>query len=537
MKYAFFSDFYKRMATFGVMYRFSERIALTLPGWQKFGFGDETANGRVANLVMLVMVYLMENDLRDEVDNLSEERIAEFINYCSKSFFGRELYAGMAVDVTRFILNTILRDNGRRVFFDCLDAEAADFKPRSIFYIEERNEGEGSRYRLGPDGQTLVLSTLEFEQNLKISVQNIILSMSLKKNDFRGARESAKQMYAVARRHYDRLSGVMDRLRANYSEYYSTDMFTEVMNATNSVILDPEVDLNEHLCTIAKKREYDARFGRDGALGDENDETRKKLADLGQIELYVSKVIQLKVDIQARQKEFERLCIALEDAAIGYMPGEKLRLSDVLGPTSDIATFDRLTMFLSLMFARRQTKVFDPAVVFTPRDRVQREPKERRVTKPNFVDTEYDGEVEGALERAALFRAALKAVLEYAIRKGQASLSDIRHHANEDVEFRSVLLADSGVFKELYARLAREDRPIPLFGRHALQSSAPTYDVRQLAISIGGELGGCQGLSVSVRFLEKGKSKVIFGDVPCVDGMAADIKCDDLTFALGKEID
>ena len=83
----------------------------------------------------------------------------------------------------------ILSNKGRAMYFDGYDFEENDYHIMHISYVANRivyldQEVRRTSYYLTDDGYNLILSTLEIENNMKLTIHEMIFQMHLEKQSY-----------------------------------------------------------------------------------------------------------------------------------------------------------------------------------------------------------------------------------------------------------------------------------------------------------------------------------------------------------------
>ena len=117
MQYEFLKNFPKRMKNVG-LYGVLIQNSIQKTSWKQFGFlkFDEQMN-----LIFAVMLYIMEQSLREE--NCTMDDIGAYIDTINTRYLGKEISYDDCRKLGDFVVNVILSNEGRAMYFDGYDFE------------------------------------------------------------------------------------------------------------------------------------------------------------------------------------------------------------------------------------------------------------------------------------------------------------------------------------------------------------------------------------------------------------------------------
>lgn len=102
-------------------------------------------------------------------------------------------------DLAKFIVNVVLSNEGRPMYFGGYDYEQQEMKKLHISYVNNRiiydeQDVRRTSYYLTDDGYNLLLGTLEVESNLKLTIQEMIFNLHLEKQSYDKALDDVKNI-------------------------------------------------------------------------------------------------------------------------------------------------------------------------------------------------------------------------------------------------------------------------------------------------------------------------------------------------------
>ncbi len=145
-----------------------------------------------------------------------------------QSFFQKSgILLNKAMHWRIFIVNVVLSDEGRAMYFPCFDFEKKEYIDTHISYIENRvvyleDQTKRTSYKLTDQGYNLILSTLEMEGNMKLSVHEMIFRMHLERSTYDRALEEIKHIFNLLQIRLQKNEEALNRIRRNALEYFGS---------------------------------------------------------------------------------------------------------------------------------------------------------------------------------------------------------------------------------------------------------------------------------------------------------------------------
>lgn len=222
MTFEFLEQFTKRMKSVG-SHALIHKNSIQKTTWKNFGFDQWYEQ---VNLIFMILLFIMEQSLKDEPCTM--DTIGEFIDDLNRRYLGKTLSYEESKDLADFIVNTILCDEGRAMYFNGFNFETEKYEPIHMSYIGNKViyiEGEVKRtsYYLTTDGYNFVLSTLEIESNLKLTIQEMIFRLHLEKASYAQAVDDVKSIFNSLRIKLQEIQEAMGKVRQNALSYSIED--------------------------------------------------------------------------------------------------------------------------------------------------------------------------------------------------------------------------------------------------------------------------------------------------------------------------
>ena len=132
MQYEFLKQFSKRMKHVG-MYALLLQNSLAKQTWKQYGF---MKTDEQINMIFAVMLYIMEQSLREESCTMDD--IGAYIDNLNTNYFQKNMSYDDCKKLGDFIVNIVLSNEGRAMYFDGFDFEDRAYKIMNVSYIANR---------------------------------------------------------------------------------------------------------------------------------------------------------------------------------------------------------------------------------------------------------------------------------------------------------------------------------------------------------------------------------------------------------------
>lgn len=320
MQYEFLKNFPKRMKNVG-LYGVLIQNSIQKTSWKQFGFlkFDEQMN-----LIFAVMLYIMEQSLREE--NCTMDDIGAYIDTINTRYLGKEISYDDCRKLGDFVVNVILSNEGRAMYFDGYDFEENDYHVMHISYVANRivyldQEVRRTSYYLTDDGYNLILSTLEIENNMKLTIHEMIFQMHLEKQSYDKAVDEIKNVFNLMRIQLQKIQEAMGKIRRNALNYSVKD-YAEILLENLDTISDTKEKFQKYrellrtLNKIVRMESFQDDFYRKPLeqMLELSDDAVRVLTQLKTtVQSYDSLMEKLEVDISVVEREKERITELLED--------------------------------------------------------------------------------------------------------------------------------------------------------------------------------------------------------------------------------
>lgn len=451
MHYEFLKGFPKRMRTVG-------RYALLISGisrreiFKKLGL--ETLDQQVS-LVFAVLLYVMEQSLKEE--NCTIEDIAAFLDDLNSRYYLLPWSFEDCQELSDTIINVILGNEGLIMFFEGYDFEQGEPVPLHISFVANRviypdGDGKGDRktsYYLTEEGYSLLLGTLEVEDNLKLTIQEMIFKLHLEKQSYDKALDDVKNVFNLLKIQIQKIQQAMNVIRHNVLDY-RVEEYESITREDLETIRGTNEKFKGYRETVkARAKELEESRFDTARLGEKEEEN---LANLRDIEGYLTRAIDLHMTILSGHFDLQGLYALELDRAADLKMVKRFSLRKELyekileNPTC----LGNMDVFLRPLFTKDLSKTFSLAKAAVPQTTRAEEEEGEEEMEDFDPDSYLARQRQEQYIRKMKYKNCLQVLLEYAAR-GEGTLSSISSALTE--ADRAKLLPTAEIFKEVAVEL------------------------------------------------------------------------------------
>lgn len=454
MQYEFLKQFSRRMKHVG-MYALLLQNSMAKQTWKQYGFVkvDEQVN-----MIFIVMLYIMEQSLREESCTMDD--IGAYIDDLNAGCFQKNMSYDDCKKLGDFIVNVILSNEGRAMYFDGYDFDGMAYRSMNISYIANRvvyvDEGvKRTSYYLTEDGYNLMLSTLEIENNMKLTIHEMIFKMHLEKQSYDKAVDEIKNVFNFMRIQLQKIEEAMLRVRRNALSYS---------------VADYEALMHENMETIGDTKEKFTGYRemvklRASELEQQNINVRKldageeeKLENLRIIEGYLNrtidehqKILNLHFDLKLL---YDRELQSLAQMSLIQRFSIRTELYDkVLDHPQYLENVD---LFLRPLFHQQIPRIYNLNKCMELQRPVRKKAEEDADELLDFDEKQWQDELERRKrEKLRKYEDSLAFIIDAVLKKGHLSLMELKEIVDGDVAARETCIPSIDVFKEIMVELIR----------------------------------------------------------------------------------
>lgn len=536
MQYDFLKAFPKRMKNVGL-------YALLFSGsnqksiWKQFGF-DELAEQ--LNMDFAVLLFVMEQSLKEEPCTIDD--ISAFIDSINAQYFRKPMTYEDCHTLGDYIINNILSNEGRPMYFRGYDFDGMSWQLIHISYVANRivyldQEVRRTSYYLTDDGYNLLLGTLEVENNMKLTIQEMIFRMHLEKQSYDKALDDIKNVFNLMRIQIQKIQEAMNRIRRNVLDYNVSD-YEKLLKEDLDTITDTRDKFRGYRETVqARVRELEETQIDVRTLDVEEE---GKLKNLREIEVYLGRAIDEHQRILNGHFDLKSLYTdELEKIAeMSLVQRFNLRTELFDKVLADPSSLSRLEIFFHPLFNRNPNQILNLNRAFEPQ-RVMTGDEDDGSTEDIDFDEEAWKTEQERLRKIKLkkYEDSLSAIMIEAIQKKAVSLSTIQAGLKNESD-RNKLIPDINIFKEIMVELLRT-RVIDIMALRReradyIQEESADFRLNNMILKLLD--AHPEWKKVTKLTIEKipGAGPVVFQNVQDEAGLTRTIRCSDVMIRISE---
>ena len=453
MKLDFLNQHHIRMKKIGA-YSLLFRNSISKRTWDKYGFLEGYEQD---NLVFSVLLYIMEQSLKEELCTIDD--IGEFIDEINSIYYKKSISYEECKELAEFIVNVILCDEGKAMYFKALNYKKAEYKEINISFLKNSMEYiEGVRrvsYSLTDEGYELILSTLEVEESLKLTIQEIIFKLHLEKASYDKALDDMKNIFNNMRRRVQKMEDDIRRIKESPLTY-SVEEYKLMMEGNIGILNDNKKKFLAHKIAIEEKILMFEE--KDIHIKDLNEEEMESLMNLRTINEYLGRTIDeeqriLKSHFDLKRIYGEELENISKMALIEIFDIKKELFNKIL---EDSNKLENIHLFFSSLFTRNPDKNYNinKAFVFQQPVRAKENENDEEILSFNEEDI-IEAENKRKLQRIEKCNKIIELILEFAYEKGKVTLSEINNMIKESEVLRDLLIPTVEIFREVIIEMLK----------------------------------------------------------------------------------
>lgn len=527
MQYDFLKHFPKRMKNVGlyaILVQNSSQKAI----WRQYGFLkiDEQLN-----MIFAVMLYIMEQSLREE--NCTMDDIGAYIDTINVQHFEKNMTYEDCRKLGDFIVNVVLSNEGKVMHFDGFDFESNAYHIMHISYVANRivyvdQELRRTSYYLTDDGYNLLLGTLEIENNMKLTIHEMIFQMHLEKQSYDKAVDEIKNVFNLLRIQLQKIQEAMGKIRRNALNYSVKD-YEEILLENLETISDTKQKFQNYREMVkSRSRELEETNINVKRLSPKDEE---KLNHLKEIERYLNraidehqKILNSHFDLKALYtKELEQL------SQLSLIKRFSFRTEFYDKVLEDASALENLDYFLRPLFCQDIDKIYNLNKAFQLQKPVRKREERDSEEVLDFDEDAWQKEQE-ELRRIKMkkYEDCLSCILQYAGEKGEISLQELQEKTENHAD-RQRLIPCVEIFKEIMVELIRNreiDIEALLKERSTfIQDKPGEFQLNDMILQLVDEHKEYADISGIETYRIPGDGAVVFENVSDENGRTKSIRC------------
>ncbi len=464
MQYEFLNQFPKRMKHVGayiILFANSSQKAI----WKQYGF---VKSDEQVNIIFAVMLYIMEQSLREI--NCTINDIGAYLDSLNMCYFGKNIGYEECKNLGDFVVNVVLSNEGRPMYFDGYDFERRTYQSMNVSYVANRivyvdSDVRRTSYYLTEDGYNLLLSTLEIESNMKLTIHEMIFRLHLEKQSYDKAVDDIKNVFNLLRIQLQKIEEAMSRIRRNALSYSVAD-YEAILETNLDTISDTKQKFQGYRELVKSRAKELEEMNLNVRRLDEKEE--EKLNNLGLIESYLNRTIDEHQRILNSHFDLKYLYTReLEQLSqMSFIRRFSLRNDFYEKVLEQPECLERMEIFLRPLFGNEPDKIYNLKKSVELQRPIRRKETEEVQVLMEFGDDRWMEEEERRrMEKLARYEDSLKLLLQTAMaaENGEISLEMLR----EEILAADAEKGDSGgrsgmaalipnvqIFKEIIVELS-----------------------------------------------------------------------------------
>ena len=508
--------------------------------WKQYGFlkADEQIN-----MIFTVMLYIMEQSLKE--DNCTLDDIGVFIDTINMQHLNKKLSYDECRQLGDFIVNIILSNEGKAMYFDSFDYETNTYNITNISYVANKIiyvDGELKRtsYYLTDDGYNLVLSTLEIENNMKLTIHEMIFQMHLEKQRYDKAVDDIKNVFNLMRIQLQKIQEAISQIRRNALNYSVKD-YREILEENLETISDTKQKFNSYRDMVKSRAKELEEENINVRRLDEKDE--ENLNNLREIERYLNKTID----------EHQRILSSHFDLKMAYTDElEALSQMSMISRFSisrelyekvleNPGALDDMDYFLRPLFNRDIEKVYNINKAFELQKTVKKKDEEDSVELVDFDEDDwYEQREKEKMEKLKRYEKSLSYILENADCESGTTLGKIKENA-ENAGMTETLIPTLEIFREIMIELIK-NQVVDVFelkkerSEH-IRDTSLDFQMNEMILQILDKLPQSENVARVETYRTNNDEKIMFENVMSEDGRRKNIICSNVKIRLIRRLD
>ena len=415
------------------------------------------------NLVYALLRYIMDRSLKEEYCTLDD--MAVFLEEINLEYFKKDINRDSYIALANFIVNDIVLNDGNMTFFNCLNPDKKDFNKVYVQLIghQRTRESNMATYYLTDEGYNLLLSTFEFEDNMNLTVQELIFKKSLENKDYDKALNDVKNIFALSKKQVQQLLDNIVRIKENIMTFTAEDYEKSIQDSI-TVIKEQDDKFKAHKEEI-EKREQDLRDlhleQEDSLDNEEKMDIFSKLEKLGEIKKELSRITFEHSKIINVHFEFKEVYTKALLSSIEYSKKEMINIKEDVEDLiiKDLSNLELIPLLMSPLYVKNIEKQYNLNSCLIPQ-------KDKKVNDDSSTEVslfmneeEYLKEKEEKekknREKNERYKNVIKTLFDYGVNNNTTfKLSDIIDYL-EDTESSDIdlLIPDVYILREVLIEL------------------------------------------------------------------------------------
>jgi len=300
MTYEFLKNFHKRIEIVAIVDFITTRVSRKVK-FKDYGIGNEEA----INLVMLVLCYIMEKSLVEEI--CTKNDVAVFIRKLDTTYLKKNIPDEEYLNIADILIKECLQNNGIPHYFHTYNFETETQESINVKLIDDKRvsfDKEGIySYYMTPQGYKFMFNTLEIEDAMQVSIEQFKLSLSIKKKNFGAARNNVDSLYNISKTQIQRINYFIKKVKEDIGSA-GIEEYEKIYNATFASI-DEQKEGYDSLYQLISRAE-DSMMDSDRTRLD-MEAFKKEISNVSYIKNRLKFIINEQSNLLLKQQELQKV--------------------------------------------------------------------------------------------------------------------------------------------------------------------------------------------------------------------------------------
>lgn len=455
--YDFLRNFHLRMRNVSASALLNKSIVYKESLSRVYGFKEYDEQ---INLVYLLLLYIMNQSLKEEDCTLDD--MAIYLEEINEEYFKKEINRDDYRKLANFIVNEIVLNDGNMTFFNCLNTEKNEFNQVYVQLIGHKRTSDSNMatYYLTEEGYNLVLSSFEFEDNMKLTIHELIFKLNLENKDYDKALNDVKNIFTLSKKQVQSLLDNIVRIKENVMTF-TAEEYERSINESIKVIKEQDEKFKAHKEEIERREEDLKELYAQNELVDNKEEEVDifdKLEKLSKIKKELSRIAYEHSRIMNTHFEFKEVYTNALLSSIESGRKERINVKEFEDSVlRDLTQLGMMDLLLQPLFKKKVPKTYNILSCLTPQ-----KAKVTQSLELEEVDLVMDEEAyllekeekqRKAKEKVNKYKNVVKKIIDYGIDgKNRYSLRELIESLKDTEEFDK-LVPDVFMLREVLIEL------------------------------------------------------------------------------------
>lgn len=449
----FLKNFEKRMKSVGRYSRLCEN-SFDKKLWKEYGIESRDEQ---MNMIFTLLLYIMEYSLREE--DCTMDDIAMFLEDVNQEYYHKTYTFEENKVLAKFMVEDVLGNSGSSMYFKAFDYDNRQYKEINIRYIDNKvvyQDGGVKRtsYHLTEEGYNMVLSTMELENNLKITIHEMLFKLHLEKADYNKAVDDIKNIFGQLRKQSQKIEEAVHTIKRN-ALAYSVEDYKNIMEETISTVVDTREKFNIHRQFIEEKiKEFEEKEMNQKEFTPKEKDNLNNLRIIGG---YLTRTLDEHQRIFAQHFDLKKLYeYELENYSnmnlVQRFPFRSGVYDLIIKDANLLQNVDKIC---NPLYIGRMNKIFNPEKMLEYQKKLRKSQMEEEDIELDFDGEAYNQEKEQRRqERMKKYGESITVILDKLIEQGELTLRWLSRECSE--EERNVLIPTAEIFREIIIEFLTE---------------------------------------------------------------------------------